>query len=116
LIPTIKLAKAINSTLPEGAQLSGYHFESIAVAAFRGYAGPFTTVQMLPFLFRKASELVLSPMIDRTGQSVHVDESLGPDGGAQRQAISHVMHRVCQRMENASAAHSVDRWLDLFDE
>lgn len=113
LIPTLKLAKAINATLPEGARLSGYHIESIGVAAFRGYDQECSTVRMLPYFFRRASELVLAPMKDRTGQSVHVDESLGPAGSAAREALSHTLARVHQRLVNASAAKSKDRWLDL---
>lgn len=116
LIPTLKLAKAVNSTLPENARLSGYHIESIGVAAFRGYDDEKTTVRMLPHFFKRASELVLSPMADRTGQSVHVDEHLGPAGSSQRQALSHALARIHQRMINASAAGSRDRWLEILGE
>lgn len=116
LIPTLKLAKAVNSTLPENARLSGYHIESIGVAAFRGYDGERTTVRMLPHFFKRASELVLAPMVDRTGQSVHVDEHLGPAASPQRQALSHALARIHQRMINASAAGSRDRWLEILGE
>jgi hypothetical protein len=116
LIPTLKLAKAVNNTLPENARLSGYHIESIGVAAFRGYEGEKTTVRMLPYFFRRASELVLAPMTDRTGQSVHVDEHLGPAGSQQRLALSHTLARIHQRMVNASAAGSRDRWLEILGE
>ena len=116
LIPTLKLAKAINAGLPENARLSGYHIESLGVAAFRGYDGERTTVRMLPYFFKRASELVLRPMVDRTGQSVHVDEQLGPANSPARSAMSHLLSRMHQRMLNASAAKSPDRWKDLFDE
>jgi hypothetical protein len=116
LIPTLKLAKAINSTLPENARLSGYHIESIGVAGFRGYDGEKTTVRMLPHFFKRASELVLAPMADRTGQSVHVDEHLGAPGSPQRRALSHALGRIHQRMINASAAGSRDRWLEILGE
>lgn len=116
LIPTLKLAKAVNSTLPENARLSGYHIESIGVAAFRGYEGEKTTVRMLPHFFKRASDLVLAPMVDRTGQSVHVDEHLGPAASPQRQALSHALARVHQRMVNASAAGSSDRWMEILGE
>jgi hypothetical protein len=33
VVPTIKLAKAINATLPEKQRLSGYHIESMAITA-----------------------------------------------------------------------------------
>lgn len=116
LIPTLKLAKAVNGTLPEGARLSGYHIESIGVAAFRGYEGEKTTVRMLPHFFKRASELVLAPMADRTGQSVHVDENLGPTASPQRMALSHTLARIHQRMVNASAAGSRDRWMEILGE
>lgn len=116
LIPVLKLAKAVNSTLPESMQLSGYHIESLGVAAFRGYAGEKTTVRMLPYFFRKASELVLKPMVDGTGQSVHVDQHLGAAGSEARIVLSHTLARIHQRMLNASAAHSTDRWRDLLGE
>jgi hypothetical protein len=37
LVPTIKLAKAVIAAFPEKYQLSGYHTESLAIAAFRNY-------------------------------------------------------------------------------
>ena len=116
VVPTLKLAKAINANLPEAARLSGYHIESLGVAAFRGYAEERTTVRMLPYFFKQASTLVLTPMTDRTGQSVHVDEYLGAANSEARVAISHTLARIHQRMLNASTAQSSERWLDLFGE
>lgn len=55
LIPTIKLAKTIISSFPEVQRLSGYHVESLAVAAFREYDGPKTTSAMLPAFFERAA-------------------------------------------------------------
>lgn len=114
VIPTLKLAKAINANLPEAVRLSGYHIESLGVAAFRGYPEERTTVRMLPYFFKQASTLVLTPMTDRTGQSVHVDEYLGAANSEARVALSHTLARIHQRMLNASAAQSSERWLDLF--
>ncbi|CAN7245404.1 nucleotidyltransferase [Variovorax sp. LjRoot175] len=116
LIPTLKLAKAINAVLPESARLSGYHIEALGVAAFRDYKEERTTVRMLPYFFKRASELVLNPVADRTGQSVHVDQYLGPAMSSARVGMSHLLLRMHQRMMNASAAKSRDRWRDLFDE
>ena len=89
LVPTIKLAKAVVGQLPEAQRLSGYHMESLAIAAFRNYAGDKTTAAMLPAFFERARELVLSPIKDSTGQSVHVDDYLGPANSEARQAASH---------------------------
>lgn len=114
LIPTIKLAKAINSSLPEPQQLTGYHIESLAIAAFSGYEGPKYTSRMLPHLLDKAKDLVLSPIRDRTGQSVHVDDYLGPENSKARQQASHILNRISKRMRNATVARSQGQWLALF--
>jgi hypothetical protein len=116
LIPTLKLAKAINFSLPESLRLSGYHIESLGVAAFRGYTEEYTTVRMLPYFFKRASELILKPIVDKTGQSVHVDEYLGGANSEARVSLSHALARIHQRMLNASAAGSRERWLDLLGE
>ena len=114
LVPTIKLAKAINGTLPDGQRLSGYHMESLGIAAFRNYDGEKTTTAMLPVFFERARELVLSPIRDATGQSVHVDDYLGPPNSPERVAISHVMGRIARRMQNATAAGSTAQWRSMF--
>lgn len=114
VIPTIKLVKAINATLPEKVQLTGYHIESLAIAAFRGYDGPKSTVAMLPHFFDRAAQLVARPMVDTSGQSVHVDEHLGAANSQARQEMSYVLERIAKRMKNATAAHSIDQWVALF--
>lgn len=114
LIPTIKLAKAINGELPEAQRLSGYHMESLAIAAFRNYNGDKTTSAMLPTFFERARELVLSPIRDSTGQSVHVDGYMGPANSPERLAASHLLGRLARRMRNATAAASVAQWKALF--
>jgi hypothetical protein len=115
LIPTIKLAKAINGVLPEARQLSGYHIESLAIAAFRNYQGPKSTSAMVREFFRKAPELVKQPIKDSTGQSIHVDDYLGPAGSAQRESVSQTLSRIERRMQTATAARDVDGWRDLFE-
>jgi hypothetical protein len=114
LVPTIKLAKAINGQLPESQRLSGYHMESLAISAFRDYDGPKTTPAMLPAFFERAKELVLSPIRDRSGQSVHVDAYLGDANSEARQTVSHVFSRLARRMRNATAAGSTDQWRAMF--
>ncbi len=114
LVPTIKLAKAINGELPENQRLSGYHVESLAIAAFRGYAGEKTSSAMLPTFFERARELVLTPIKDSTGQSVHVDGYLGPANSVDRIAVSHLLGRIARRMRNATAAASVSQWKSFF--
>lgn len=114
LVPTIKLAKAVIATLPERYRLTGYHVESLAIAAFRSYDGEKTTSTMLPFLFHQAKSLVLSPVQDRTGQSVHVDEYLGDANSPLRQYESRLLGNLAKRMTNASAAQSKAQWESLF--
>ena len=114
LVPTIKLAKAIIGTLPESQRLSGYHVESLAIGAFRDYADAKTTSAMLPRFFEKAKDLVLAPIKDSTGQSVHVDEYLGPANSEARVVASHILGRLGKRMRNATAAGSISQWHALF--
>lgn len=114
LIPTIKLAKAVVAELPEDNRLSGYHIESLAISAFRGYEGQKTTSAMLPYFFDRARELVLSPIKDRTGQSIHVDDYLGGEASADRAVASHLLGRIAKRMRNASSSGSSSQWRELF--
>lgn len=114
LVPTIKLAKAIIGTLPDSQRLSGYHIESLAIAAFRNYSGPKTTAAMLPLFFEKARELVATPIRDRTGQSLHVDDYLGTADSKERVAASHVLNRIAKRMRHANAHMSKEQWEAMF--
>jgi len=114
LIPTIKLAKAVIATLPEQHRLSGYHVESLAIAAFRGYDGVKTTAAMLPHFFERAKTLIGSPIKDKTGQSVHVDEYLGPENSEVRQYLARLLGNLAKRMTNASASQSKAQWEALF--
>lgn len=116
LVPTIKLAKAIIGQLPEAQQLSGYHIESLAIDAFRGYTGTKTVAAMLPQFFEKAKDRVLQPMTDKTGQSVHVDGYLGAANSAERAAAGHLLGRLSKRISNAMAANSLADWKTLFGE
>jgi hypothetical protein len=114
LVPTIKLAKAVIGLIPEQYRLTGYHVESLAIAAFAGYEGTKTSASMLPYFFERAKELVRSPIKDRTGQSIHVDEYLGPENSDVRRTTSHLLGQLAKRMRNASAAQSKDQWQSLF--
>jgi len=115
LVPTIKLAKAINGTFPESQRLSGYHLESLAVAAFGNYGGPRTLSAMLPHFFEKARDLVLEPIRDKTGQSIHVDDYLGAAKSEQRLNAGHLLDRIAKRMRNSNVAGSLAQWRALFD-
>jgi hypothetical protein len=116
LIPTIKLAKALNDVLPSKQQLSGYHIESMAIQAFKEYTGTKTTGSMLPRFFERMATLVLKPMTDRTGQSRHVDDYLGAGNSGERQKAAHLLNRIVKRMRNATGAASLTQWKTLFEE
>ena len=113
LVPTIKLVKAINATLPEAQRLSGYHIEAMSIAAFKSYNGPLVIEKMLPYLTRQMSELVKSPIRDFSGQSIHVDAYLGRPNSESRKRISHLLDRIFRRMENATAAQSIEQWAGI---
>jgi tRNA nucleotidyltransferase (CCA-adding enzyme) len=115
LIPTIKLAKAINATLPEQQQLSGYHIESLAIETFKSYDGPKLTSKMIVHFFEKAKDLILNPIKDKTGQSRHVDDYLGDSNSEQRLKASHILNRIYKRMTNASALQSQEQWSSFFE-
>ncbi|SFM76221.1 Nucleotidyltransferase domain-containing protein [Nitrosomonas nitrosa] len=116
LVPTIKLAKAIIGKLPEARQLSGYHVESLAIDAFKGYTGTKTPSAMLPHFFEHAKKRVLTPMSDSTGQSVHVDNYMGSANSVERKNASHLLGRIAKRMVNATASGSLEQWSDMFGE
>jgi hypothetical protein len=115
VVPTVKLAKAIIDTLPKKHQISGYHAESLAIEVFKDYTGALKPKDMLKHYFQRASRLVLQPIKDKTGQSVHVDEYLGDTNTLERKIVSDAFARVSRRMTNADNANSVEGWHKLFE-
>lgn len=115
VVPTIKIMKGINESFPEARRLSGYHIESLAIEAFRGYTGPQNTKAMVEHLIGFSSERVLSPIRDKTGQSLHVDEYAGSRGSERRRLMAQSLDRVWRRIKNANGAHSRDKWLEILD-
>ena len=112
VVPTIKLAKAIFANkLGEGV-VSGYHAEALAIEAFRTYSGPRTPKAMLTHLVQHASQRVLSPIRDATGQSRFVDEYLGGSNSTPRQSLSQRLTNLAGTMDGAQ---SVDAWEDLLN-
>ncbi len=114
LIPVIKLAKIINSRQPEALQLTGYHIESLAIESFKRYSGPLNPKSMLEHFFETAPSLVLLPIRDKTGQSLHVDTYLGPANSKNRKEVSAALDRIQRRMKNADALRSEEQWLEPF--
>ena len=116
LIPVVKLAKAAVADLPDSIKPSGYHMESLAVEAFQQYSGLTTYKAMLHHFFQASSNLVLSPIRDNTGQSLHVDQNLGGSNLRARQQLSGAMDRIARRMSNADRAGSSEDWLEAIGE
>jgi len=114
IVPVIKLAKIINSEQPAPLQLSGYHVESLAINAFKGYSGPVNPKAMLEHFFDAARKLVLAPIRDSSNQSVHVDGYLGAANNTNRKEVSAALDRIYRRMKNADALRSEAQWLEPF--
>jgi len=115
VVPVIKLAKGINSQSPSSTQLSGYHIESLAIEIFESY--PDSNVrapkQMLEYFFSRAPELVKMPIRDKTGQSLHVDDNLGPEHSTERIRAAYTLDRVAKRMKDAEEIGSVEEWISI---
>lgn len=116
VVPTIKLVKIANQTLPEPLRLTGYHIESLAVEVFKNYSGFFKFKDMLKHFFQDAPNRVLTPITDKTGQSVYVDEYLGPANSKQRLSIFYALDRIFRGIKNADANLSKDQWLRVLGE
>lgn len=118
VVPVIKLAKGIISQFPEDQQLKGYHIESMAIEAFKRYPDSNTKTKktMLKHFFEKAKEIVKSPINDRTGQSIKVDEYLGVENSQIRIRISNNLHRIYNQMERADSIQSTDAWSKILEE
>lgn len=115
LVPTIKMVKSINSTLPKQAQLSGYHIESLAIEAFKSYEGERTAEAMCRHFFSTAKGLVQTPIKDKTGQSLHVDQYLGPRGSKERKVTHAVLDRIDRRLKLADTSADLSRWQEFFE-
>lgn len=112
VVPAIKLTKAILANRLGERSPSGYHLEAIAVAAFRDYSGPRTPKAMVTELFTRASNTILRPIQDVTGQSRNVDQALGPANSAPRRELSRTFGQIGKMM---SASQSVSEWRALFE-
>lgn len=113
VVPVIKLVKAIIGNLPEPHRISGYHAESLAVALFRDCTVELKTKAMLKHYFSEGAVRVLQPIKDHTGQSVHVDDSLGGENSLERRIISDAFSRIARRINNADAAGRLEDWRNL---
>ncbi|MEQ8688678.1 MAG: CBASS oligonucleotide cyclase [Imperialibacter sp.] len=113
VVPVIKLAKSIMSELPDKRQMSGYHIESMAVAIFSNYSGEKTSKAMLKHFFEKAVTRVLSPIKDKTGQTVNTDAYMGSKDSVQRKAVSDSLSGIARRIGSAERSGRMDQWKEI---
>lgn len=112
LVPTIKLIKSINDVLPEQKRLMGYHIESLAVEAAKGYRGAKTVKALLTHTLDHASKRVLSPIRDVTAQSRTVDSYLGKAKSTKRRVIADALASIVRKLD---AATSADQWKTIVE-
>lgn len=112
LVPTIKLVKAIVSEFPKQKQISGYHVESLALDAAKGYRGLKTPRALVAHILDHAATRVLKPIRDATGQSRLVDAGLGKANSIQRRNVAMALASVKRRLD---AATSISQWKALFE-
>ena len=112
LVPTIKLVKKVMATVPRKKQLTGYHCESLALDAVKDYDGPKTPKALLLHVLDKASQRVMRPIRDTTGQSRLADEYLGKVNSANRRLASDALAGLARRL---GAATTVDQWQGMIE-
>jgi tRNA nucleotidyltransferase (CCA-adding enzyme) len=115
VVPVIKLAKTIISSLPDKRKLSGYHTESLAIEVFKNYKGPIQTKAMLKHFFNEASNKVMKPISDSTGQSRHVDDYLGSNKSTNRRMVSDSLSQISRKMNNADGNRESNTWKKFFE-
>lgn len=113
LVPTIKLVKSLVGDLPPQKRITGYHVESLALDAAKGYRGAKTPKALLLHTLAHASSRVLKPIQDATGQSRAVDSYLGRPNSIARRNVALALGGVHRRLETAT---SLGQWKALFEE
>jgi len=116
VVPVVKLFKGLQTALPATSQVKGYHVESLAIEAFKNYTGRQTYKDMLLHFVRTASQRVLSPVNDTTGQSLHVDDYLGATSSADRTRVSKTLDRLANRLATADSRASLSDLKNIFGE
>jgi hypothetical protein len=112
VVPIVKLFKGLVNEC--SIDISGYHAESLAIKVFEHYQGGTSYKEMLLYMCRVSTELVKSPIADRTGQSLHVDDYLGSANSIQRRQVSQSLSRLSQQMDIANSQRSTTRWQEWF--
>jgi len=114
VVPTVKLAKGMAARMirSDKDRPSGYHIESLAIDAFKGYRGPRDLKSMLMHFTKYSSKAVLQPMRDATGQSRHVDGNLGRQGSAARRNAAAAFENMHAKLQSCRTERELDGLLD----
>lgn len=111
LVPTIKLVKSLISDLPKQQRLTGYHIETLALDAAKGYQGLMTPKALLSHVLDHAVMRSRTPISDISGQSRNVDDYLGGPNSTQRKLVSQAISGIKRRLD---AATSIAQWKAMF--
>lgn len=115
VVPTVKLFKGLQDRrIQKEDRLTGYHVEAIAAEAFRDYSGGTSRKEMLRHLIQSASSAVMTPLRDSTGQSTHVDEYLGREGGTQRARTAAVLRNLDKSLHQANMSRDRAAWERMY--
>ena len=111
VIPVIKLAKglAAQSIQNDDEKIQGYHMESIAIIAFRNYQGPTDLRSMLIHFCESATEIVLEPIKDSTGQSINADEYMKGARSPKRARASSNFREMLDRFRACRSRRDLER-------
>lgn len=113
VVPIIKLVKSIIDQYPEKQKISGYHIESLAIDIFKNYEGKNSRKEMLTYFFKHAPSKVLSPIKDKSGQSIHVDDYLDEENSFKRRWVSDALNRTLRKIEYADLHNFFDEWKSI---
>jgi hypothetical protein len=111
LVPAIKLVKSLASDLPKQQRPTGYHIESLALDATKGYNGDDSVRALIDRILDRSSSRVLRPIADVTGQSRTVDEYLGGANSPERRLVGQAFGAIRRRL---NATTSVTQWEAIF--
>lgn len=114
VVPTIKLIKAINSQLPEKNQMTGYHIESLAIKTFSSCKAGETTKDLIGKFFQEAKDAIKTPISDKSGQSIHVDDYLGKRNSETRRRLSYQLDLIARKIKSANDSCSIKTWENIF--
>jgi hypothetical protein len=109
LIPMIRLTELVLAGYPQDRQLDGYHVETLAIAVYRGYSGPWSYDVMLRHFFMAAASAVLRPLVNSSGESLHIDDALGPSDSERRRGAADLLAATARQVSDARGLEAWER-------